>query len=190
VDEINREVETQAILKNQLEAQLRELLGPHQKLVRNQAALQKECKDAVRRLQVAKQRLQETRIQIVAQTGSALSDEAKRATLLRTTEETLAARKEEAQELRQAVSTAPRKDEELEPQVQDARANVENLASIEGGANYDSEFGENAIGDSLAVLGPRVRAVFQMVRPNSFGLSCSGWMALVCFVVVGPLFEH
>jgi structural maintenance of chromosomes protein 6 len=130
VDEINREGETQAMLKNELEAQLRELLGPHKKLVRDQAALQKECKNAVRRLQVAKQRLQQARDQIVAQAGSALSDEAKRATLLRTTEETLAARKEEAQQLRQAASTALRKYEELEPHVQD------------GGANYDSEFGE------------------------------------------------
>jgi hypothetical protein len=65
--------------------------------------------------------------------------------------------------LRQAVSSALRSYEELEPHVADSKATVERVSRQHHSANNTIRELENSSNDSLAILGQRVSKVHQMV---------------------------
>ena len=157
---LNQEAEEQAELKNKLEAELRELLAPQKKLQRDKSALKKELKNTEKKLKLYQRRLQEAREE---QAGAGGSDEAQRAAVLKEAEDKLAARKGKSNELRQEVSSCLRSYEELEPHVHDAKANAEKAQNQLRGVQGTIQRLSSSSNDSLAVLGPRVRRVFQMV---------------------------
>jgi peptidoglycan hydrolase CwlO-like protein len=87
-----------------------------------------------------------------------------RTALLQKTEEELEQARAKVNEMRQAVSSALRSYEELEPHVADAKGGVERVSRQLHAAKGTIQELENSANDSLAILGQRVSKVHQMVR--------------------------
>ncbi len=166
VEDLVQEAQTQAEIKQQLENRLRELLLPQKKLERELQALRKQRKDAQKRLSTAKQRLEEARQQILDSSNSE-SEDARRMAALKKAEEELEACKEKTNGIRQNVSSSLRAYEEMTPHVQDAKTKVENISRQLHGLKTTIQNLESASGDSLAILGPNVKKMFEQVSDHS-----------------------
>jgi chromosome segregation ATPase len=172
------EAQEQAVLKRNLEGDLKMVLLPQKTLERQLHNLKRQQTTAEQELRQAKQRLQEVRDQILGLSGSAESDEARRAAALRKTEEELAAAREKVNGMKQAVSNALREYEEKEPHVQDAKSKVEQITRQFHGANNTIKELESSSDDSLAVFGYRVSKVHQIVS------HLRGFVVSGCFLSV------
>ena len=162
MDRLVEEAQQQTALKIELEGQLKQAQIPQKALKRQLEQLHRRKKAAEKSHAAARQRLQEARDQILAQAGSAESEEARRTALLKEAEEELAVARSKVDELKQAVSTSLQSYEELEPHVHDAKAQVQQvekqLHAVE--VTIDSL---NQSGDEFAMLGPRVKTVYSEV---------------------------
>lgn len=164
MNELVTEAREQTDLKRNLEAELKKAILPYKTLERQLNNLGRQQQSANAELAASKMRLQELRDTIMANSGSAESEEARRTELLRETEIELEQARTEVNELRQATSVALRSYEELEPHVAEARSKVQSAErQVQAVQNTIREL-ESSSNDSLAILGPRVSQVHKMVR--------------------------
>jgi len=163
IDALLKEAQEQMDLKNELETQLKTEHAPLKQLDREISQLKKQHKFAKKELDAAKRRLQEARDQIIANAESAESEEARRTALLKKTEEELAAARGNVDTLKQEISKYYRAYEELEPSVHEAQAKINGLKSQLSGVQNTLRSLSSSTGDSLAILGPRVSKVVQLV---------------------------
>ena len=164
MDQLLEEAQSQAQLKRELEEELKEATGPYKEVERKLSHVKKTQNAASSQLKKAKQSLQEARDQIMAKADSAESEEARRTALLKKSEEELAASRERVDGLKQDQSKWLRSYEEIEPHVHDAKSKVEQLNKQLQGVQHTLRSLQSSSGrDSLALLGPRVAAVAQLV---------------------------
>jgi DNA repair exonuclease SbcCD ATPase subunit len=164
VDQLLQEAQSQAQLKRGLEEELKEAMVPYKNAERNLGAVKKKQSSAAKQLKAAKQRLQEARDQIMSNADSAESEEARRTALLKKSEETLASARAKVDELKQDQSKWLRSYEEIEPHVRDSTSKVDRLKKQLQGVQHTLRSLQSSSGrDSLALLGPRVATVAQMV---------------------------
>jgi chromosome segregation ATPase len=163
MDALLSEAQKQAALKRNLEEKLQKAQLPYKTAEREIQALKREKARADKRLKAARQCLQKARDQIMEQAGSSQSEEARRTAILKQTEEDLAVARDKVNELKQAVSSALRCYEELEPHVQDAKSKTKRLSNQLKGIDCTIKELESSSGDSLAMWGRNVAKVCQLV---------------------------
>lgn len=118
--ELQREAESQAALKNEVDQILKDAIKPLKAVEREIKVSDKQKKTAEKTLQRAKQRLKDARAEQLAKAGSAESEEARRTMLLAETEEALAQEKSVRDEKQQNVAVSYRDYEESEPEYKQA----------------------------------------------------------------------
>jgi chromosome segregation ATPase len=182
------EAQNQTALRRELEEQLKQAHAPCKQIDRQLKALSRDTKSAVKTLAAAKKRLQEARDQILAQAGSAQSEEARRTAILKRTEEELAEARSKVDELRQTQSKYLRAYEEVEPHVLDARSKVSQVSNQLNGVNASIRELESASGDSLAVFGRNVPKLHQLVC--SFHDDPTGLRSYVVLTMLLVLFSR
>jgi len=163
IQELVKEAQEQADLRQELHKELKEGTVPLKQIERQLAQLNKQQKAAAKQLKAARQRLQEARDQIIANADSAESEEARRTALLKQTEEELGAARANVDELKQRQTNMLRKYEEIEPHVQDATSKINGIKSQLSSISNTLRTLSSSTGDSLAILGPRVSKVAQLV---------------------------
>ncbi len=163
VEELTKEADDQANKKHELEQDYKRAREPCKAMERNLKHLQKEKVDAERSLQRAKQGLEAKRQEILARAGSAESESAKRTQRLKDAQDRLANLKELYDQAKQDTTDSRQAWDELEPNVKQAHANVEDatkkLRAIE---NRISSL-ESSSGSSLAIFGQRCAQLKNMV---------------------------
>lgn len=163
MNELLEEANKQSDLKRELEEKLHQAQVPFKATERRIQALKREQAGAIKRLAAARQCLQKARDQIMEQAGSAQSEEAQRTALLKQTEEALASARDLVNSLKQAVSSALRSYEELEPHVQDAKSKTKAVFNQLNGARSTIKALESSTGESLAIWGRNVAKVCKLV---------------------------
>lgn len=175
MDQLLEEAQSQAQLKRELEEELKEAMGPYKEVERKLSHVKKSQSSASTQLNKAKQSLQEARDQIMANADSAESEEARRTALLKKSEEELAAAREKVDGLKQDQSNWLRSYEEIEPHVRDAKSKVDHFnRQLQGVQQKLRSLRSSSGRDSLALLGPRVAAVTQLVCFRLSGLCRAG----------------
>ena len=161
MDQLAEEGQQQAALKTQLEQELRTKCHPCKVAEREMKDLQRKHKDADQKLKRAQDELQQARNLILQRNGQ--SEQARLMEEQKKVEEQINQHKEQTNQLKQNVSHALREYEELEPHVQNARNQVRNMeGQLSGVKNTIKSL--NTSGDSLAMLGPRAKPMFQRVE--------------------------
>ena len=163
IDTLILEAREQMDLKNELETELKAAHAPLKQLDREISQLKRQQKVATDELKASQRRLQQARDQIIANADSAQSEEARRTALLRNTEEALAEARSKVDALKQETTQHYRAYEELEPSVVEATNKISSLKNQLSGVQNTLRTLSSSSGDSLAIAGPRVSRVAQLV---------------------------
>lgn len=164
MEELIQEVQAQTENKQQLESQFRQQMVPVKQLEKERQMLRKDRKEIEQQLVRAQERLNEMRNQISERSGS---KEAEQLKSLNDAEKELQQLKKENPEIKQAVSTSLRAYEELTSHVRDASGKVDTMQRQLGGIGGRIRDLEASSADSLSMLGPNVKRVYEMVRDNN-----------------------
>lgn len=160
MDDLIQEVQLQTVNKQQLESQFKKEVVPVKQLEKERQLLRNVQEEIKQQLCRSKDRLNDMRVQISARGGS---EEAQRLQTLNVAEMELQQLKLENPEMKQAVSTSLRAYEELTPHVRDASMKVDSIQRQLGGVASRIRDLEVSSADSLTVLGPNVKKVYDMV---------------------------
>jgi chromosome segregation ATPase len=166
VQELSDEANSQADLKRDAEVDYKKAREPVKALERQLKTLGSEKSSAERTLQQAKKRLEQKRQEIMAREGSKESDAAQRIQRLQEAEETFAQLKTEYDQTKQEVTDSLRAYEELEPNVLQAKANVQDMERRRHAIDSKIRSLESGSGDSLAVFGQRVPQLKTLVEKH------------------------
>jgi chromosome segregation ATPase len=164
LEELIQEAQEQTQKKQDLEADLKRAQEPHKATERQLHRLQQEIEEARQRMRQTYACLVQKREEIADKADSTDAEEARRSQELQTAEEQLAATREKADGLKQAISNAHRSYEELEPYVDQAKQNCRAAAGKLGAVENKIRGLENTTGGSLAVFGTKCQKVKDMVR--------------------------
>lgn len=171
IEALLKEAQEQMELKHELEIQLKNNFGPIKQIERELESIRKRQNAAKKQLDVAQQSLQEARDLIIAKADSAESEEARRAALLKKTEEDLSIARGKVDDLKQTQTTCYRKYEELEPHLLDAQSKIKGIEFQLTALSNKRRSLESSTGNLLTILGPRVERVARLVRGRMFVLS-------------------
>jgi chromosome segregation ATPase len=166
VQELSDEANSQADLKRDAEVDYKKAREPVKALERQLKTLGSEKSSAERTLQQAKRRLEQKRQEIMAREGSKESDAAQRIQRLQEAEETFAQLKTEYDQTKQEVTDSLRAYEELEPNVLQAKANVQDMERRRHAIDSKIRSLESGSGDSVAVFGQRVPQLKTLVEKH------------------------
>lgn len=180
MEELVREAQVQTEKKGQLEVQYRQQIIPVKQLEKERQLLRKDRKDIEQQLVRAQHRLNEMRKQISARGGS---EEAERLKSLSDAEMELHQLKKENPEIKQSVSTSLRAYEELTPHVRDASGKVDSIQRQLGGVAGRIRDLEASSADSLSMLGPNVKKVYEMIQRHTSSGKFRG-------PVIGPIAHY
>jgi len=163
IDELTAEANQQSQAKRALVDELKEESQPLKEVDRQLSQLKRQHQTASRNLAAAQKRLEEARAEMFKQAGSAQSKQAQMTAKLAKLEQEFNERHDKTNELRETVSAKLRSYEEIEPQVKDAESKVQNaMRRLDGAKTAVRNLQEES--DEFALLGPRVRRVYNMVR--------------------------
>jgi chromosome segregation ATPase len=164
VDELTEESTNQITKKHDLEKELKQAREPLKMRERQRKQLDDEIGKAEKELKRAKQRLDQRREQIVAQAGSAQSEEARRTIELREAEEKLQKATEDEKVLRQETTDTLNLYDEIGPYVQEAKQKVAHAQKQHAAIKNKIHSLQNSSGsNSLAVFGQKCGALKQEV---------------------------
>lgn len=185
MEKLIAEAQEQMNLQKELESELKTLSVPLKQLEREISQRKRQQKVAADEHKASQRRLQQARDQIIANADSAQSEEARRTALLKKTEEELAAARSNVDALKQVQVNYYRAYEELEPSVHDATSKINSLKNQLSGVQNTLRNLSSSTGDSLAILGPRVSKVAQLVSfydaQPVLPLSLGTYSIILCF---------
>lgn len=161
MEDLIQEVQAQTESKQQLESQFRQQMVPVKQTEKERQMLRKDRKEIEQQLNRAQERLNDMRNQISERSGS---KEAEQLKSLNDAEKELQQLKKENPEIKQAVSTSLRAYEELTVHVRDASGKVDGIQRQLGGIDSRIRNLEASSADSLSMLGPNVKRVYESVR--------------------------
>jgi len=130
-------------------------------------SLKRELHAAKRSLDSTKNILKETRDEIIRAAGSAETDEAKRVAKIKATEEELVAGKSSLESMKKKIASLLARYEELEPNVEQAKANSQNTAKQKYVVNQKLKEMQSSSGSSMTVFGQLCVLMSRKVRPFS-----------------------
>ena len=163
MEKLIAEAQEQMNLQKELEMELKTSSAPLKQLDREITQLKRQQKVASEELKASQRRLQQARDQIIANADSAQSEEARRTARLKKAEEELSVARNKSDTLKQETITNLHAYEELEPSVREATSKINSLKSQLSGVQNTLRSLSSSNGDSLAILGPRVSKVAQLV---------------------------
>ena len=165
LDELTEESQRQITKKQDLEKELKQAREPLKMIERQRKQVDEELRKAKNELKKAKQRLEQRRQQIVAQAGSAESEEARRTQELAESEQQLQEAQEKEKHLRQETTDALHLYEDLTPAVQQAKENVEYASRRHAAIKNEIRELQNASGgDKVAIFGQNCKKLKLEVR--------------------------
>jgi chromosome segregation ATPase len=167
MEDLIQQVQDLTDKKQQLESHFRQQMVPIKQLEKEKQMLRKERKEIEQQLLRAQQRLNEMRNQISEKSGS---KEAEQLKALNEAENELQLLKKENPEIKQAVSTSLRTYEELTNHVRDASSRVDTIQRQLGGIGGRIRNLQAASADSLSMLGPNVKKVYEGVRTMNLAI--------------------
>lgn len=150
-------------MKKSLEQNLKRAYEPQKAFKRQRNQLLEEKTKLEFSLFEANKILQEKRDEIAVRAGSADVEQARRNEVLRKAEESLAEARARNGPLRQSVTDALKKYEDLEPQVLDAKQSVDQINNQMRGIQSRIESMKSSSANSLDVFGPRCAKVKKLV---------------------------
>ncbi|KAL7469954.1 hypothetical protein ACHAXS_010192 [Conticribra weissflogii] len=164
--ELTEEATAAAATKTKIEQELKRAEAPLKQKVREKEVLVRESSNARRKLKAAQRRLDETRRQIIEQTGNAAKEERDRTEKIATLESDLAVAKERVDPLKTEIQTHLKRYQDIEPmlgQMKEAREGTERqLHAVQKRVkDLQAESGE---GNSLTVFGPKCKALHEAVQ--------------------------
>jgi chromosome segregation ATPase len=166
LDELLAEAQEHRALKADLEDELLKLQVPYRAKERELQSIQQKREKGEKKLANARRSLQKARDQIMERAGAAESEGARRAQLLKRTEDDLAVAQQQVHELTQAVSTSYRSYESIEPRVHDARSKTRSVFNQLKGIRATINELDKSSGESLAIWGKNVTKVYKLVRQS------------------------
>ena len=165
VDTLLMEAQDQAEMKRGLEEELKAALIPYKQIEREISSVTKSQNAARNQVRRAQTNLEEARAQIMAMANSAESEEARCTAMLKQTEEELAEARNKVDTLKQEQSNWLRTYEEIEPHARHCRSRVDSQSKQINGVKNTLQSLQSSNGqDMLALLGPRVAMVTNLVR--------------------------
>lgn len=165
VDTLLAEVHSEKEVKKELDEELKLATAPYKESERKLAMAKRAKSEVAGQLKKAERELQNAHDQIAANAESAESEEFRLKSALKQTEEECAAARSNTDELKENQSQWLRSYEEIAPHVQDAKSKVEDLKhQLRGVRNTVASLQSSTGQDSLALLGPRVAKLADLVR--------------------------
>ena len=164
-DELTREAKSQAMLKRDLEQNLKEANQPVKALEREMKTAEKLKKTAEKTLHRAKQRLKDARAEQLAKAGSAESEEARRTMQLAETEEALAQEKSARDENQQKTAESHRDYEESEPEYLQAKETTQSKKKLFDRIRRQvQDLQSSSTNDPIAVFGQAASRLHKLVE--------------------------
>ena len=161
ISKLTKEAEEQSLLKSQLQKELQQKLLPFKQAERAVQAKQREQQEAEKDLKSSQLRLKKAREEIVRQNHN--SDRARKTERIRELEEELKRQKSEDDDLKKKTNDLFAKFDEMTPQVQQAKKDVNDMERRLYATSKSLEELESSQ-DSLAKFGPRVSALCRKVE--------------------------
>lgn len=143
---------------------LKKAEAPKKQKERDIAQIDREIESRVRDLKNAERELENIRREIVRKTGSALSEEARRATRMKEAEEQQIELKNNLEEWYKDIEVAQRMYEENEPRENAKKSQVELINRQIHGVKSKIQSLQNSEGSSMAMFGPKTVEVFRLVE--------------------------
>uniref|UniRef100_A0A7S4NJE4 Rad50/SbcC-type AAA domain-containing protein n=1 Tax=Odontella aurita TaxID=265563 RepID=A0A7S4NJE4_9STRA len=169
--------------KVNLEKELKQAMAPQKQHERELAALKREMGQSKKRFKAAAKHLQDARDQIKAAAGNAKSEESKRTARLEKAESDLENTKKKAAEHKQTIANSLQAYEELDPVVQQARSNCEDVNKQLYAVRKKIEDLQESSGDNLAVFGRKCKELHKKVEQARKARKFIG-------PVIGPIGAH
>ena len=153
LDALSDEATKAAAVKKDVDEKLRLAYEPIRKNNRLVASFQREILAAKRTHKSAMKALQEARDEIIRAAGSAETEEAKRVSKLKETEEKLSAAKASLESKKKNIASLLSRYEELEPRVEEAKGSTQNTAAQKNIVMRKLKEMQSSSGSSMAVFG-------------------------------------
>ena len=189
LEALAKEAEEMTDRKRELERELKQATEPQKAMTRQLKLLKKEEVRANQSLLEANQRLQARRDEILAKSGSAESDQARRNLRLQAAEAKLVEGKKRHNELKQSITDSLDAYEQLEPEVMAARDMTSKLTNQLRGIEGKLRSMQSSSVNSLDIFGPRCAKVKQMVdkamQQKKFSGPVLGPIGLFCKIQAG-----
>jgi len=163
--ELEIEARSQAALKRQIEEKLKEALKPYKQCERDVKSNDKSVKQAEKEVKHAKDVLKKTRDEILAKSGSAESDEARRTQELGEIEAALVREEVKGPVLSEALTVAYQKYEEIGPESEQAQEMLnqqkKRVFAVERNLR---DLQNSSANDSVAIFGQACSKMHKLVR--------------------------